>query len=115
MAVAMVERGSANLTRDPGATISCTKPDPAIYRDCLARMQVRPEHALFVGDGGSDELRGARDVGLTTVFVTGMVPELDQSEFAYRKGVAEYTIDSLERLVLTRSAKPLTLSGAVTR
>ena len=46
------------------------KPDPRIYRHALDALGARPEETIFVGDGGSDEHRGARAVGMQTVFVT---------------------------------------------
>ena len=46
------------------------KPEPAIYRHALTRLGVRANEALFVGDGGSDEHRGARAVGLAPVLLT---------------------------------------------
>jgi len=49
------------------------KPDARIYTHALSAIAVRPEDALFVGDGGSDEHRGARAVGLTTVLVTRLL------------------------------------------
>lgn len=46
------------------------KPDPRIYAHALNSVGVRAEEALFVGDGGSDEHRGARAVGISPVLVT---------------------------------------------
>jgi putative hydrolase of the HAD superfamily len=46
------------------------KPDPRIYTHALEAVGVKPEEAIFVGDGGSDEHRGARAVGMQTVLVT---------------------------------------------
>src|SRR5581483_9321612 len=46
------------------------KPNPRIYRHALELLDVSPEDAIFVGDGGSDEHAGARAVGLRTVLVT---------------------------------------------
>jgi len=46
------------------------KPDPRIYRHALDAIGVKPEEALFVGDGGSDEHNGARAVGIGAVLVT---------------------------------------------
>ena len=40
------------------------KPQPSIYRLACERLSVQPEHAMFVGDGGSDELRGASQLGM---------------------------------------------------
>ena len=45
------------------------KPDPAIYRLAMRRMGAQPEDCIFVGDGGSNELAGAKAVGLRTVQV----------------------------------------------
>lgn len=40
------------------------KPDPQIYALACERLQVQPEEAVFVGDGGSSELEGARACGI---------------------------------------------------
>ncbi|MEE8353295.1 MAG: HAD-IA family hydrolase, partial [Dehalococcoidales bacterium] len=40
------------------------KPDPRIYRLAASQLDVTPEDCLFIGDGGSQELSGARDVGM---------------------------------------------------
>ncbi|MBM7563139.1 HAD family hydrolase [Paenibacillus sacheonensis] len=44
--------------------VKCAKPDEAIYRLACSRLNVRPDQCLFVGDGGSHELEGARAAGL---------------------------------------------------
>jgi len=46
------------------------KPDVRIFRHALDTIGASPTDAIFVGDGGNDEHRGARQVGLTTVLVT---------------------------------------------
>lgn len=43
------------------------KPDREIYLLSAGNLGVRPEEAVFVGDGGSDELSGAKAVGMKTV------------------------------------------------
>ena len=40
------------------------KPDPRIYLAATRQLAVDPEEALYVGDGGDDELCGAREAGL---------------------------------------------------
>lgn len=45
------------------------KPDPCIYALACHRLGVAPGEALFVGDGGSDELRGASEAGIRAVWV----------------------------------------------
>ncbi|HVX42419.1 MAG TPA: HAD-IA family hydrolase [Mycobacteriales bacterium] len=44
--------------------IGLAKPDPAIYRHACAQLRIFPQEAVFVGDGGSDELAGAHAAGL---------------------------------------------------
>lgn len=51
------------------ATAGCMKPDAAIYLLACDRLGVEPGECLFVGDGANDELRGAREVGMTPVLI----------------------------------------------
>jgi putative hydrolase of the HAD superfamily len=43
------------------------KPDPALYLAACQRLGLDPADCLYVGDGGSQELTGARRAGLTAV------------------------------------------------
>ena len=47
--------------------VGLLKPDPDIFLLSLSHLGVNPSDALFVGDGGSRELAGARSVGMRTV------------------------------------------------
>ena len=53
------------------AVFSCDvgllKPDRQIYELAMERLNVSPEQCLFVGDGGSNELCGAKSAGMRTV------------------------------------------------
>lgn len=40
------------------------KPDPAIFKRCLQKLDVQAGDCLYVGDGGSDELAAAETVGM---------------------------------------------------
>ncbi len=55
--------------------VGCVKPEPAIFHRCLDALGLKPKECLFVGDGGSNELIGAKEVGLSTVFVSGVIAE----------------------------------------
>lgn len=44
-----------------------TKPDPEIFRRAVNMLGVSAEECLFVGDGGSKELLGARGAGMKAV------------------------------------------------
>lgn len=54
------------------AVFSCNvgllKPDRQIYEFAMQRLNVLSEQCLFVGDGGSNELWGAKTAGMGTVF-----------------------------------------------
>jgi len=45
------------------------KPDPQIYRIATQSLGVKPQECIFVGDGGSGELTGARKVGMSPVLI----------------------------------------------
>ena len=78
--------------------VGLVKPDPAIYRLSLEHLGVLPQEALFVGDGGSDELRGAKDVGLITVCTEAILRRADP-ERAQIHRYADYVISRFEELV----------------
>ena len=46
------------------------KPEPEAYLLACRRLEVSPTQAVFVGDGGSDELAGAVRVGMVPVWST---------------------------------------------
>ena len=54
--------------------VHARKPDEAIYRIALERTGADPARSAFIGDGGSDEHRGAKRVGLHTILVTHLRP-----------------------------------------
>ncbi len=47
-----------------------SKPDPEIYRRAMKALKVKAEECLYVGDGGSHELTGARELGMKAVQCT---------------------------------------------
>lgn len=48
--------------------VGLLKPDRQIYELAMEHLNVSPEQCLFVGDGGSNELCGAKSAGMGTVF-----------------------------------------------
>ena len=70
----------------------CAKPDPEIFRKCLDALELTPGVCLFVGDGGSNELAGAKEVGLSTVFVSEVVAELWPDRIPDRKSISDHHI-----------------------
>ena len=70
------------------------KPAPDIYRRALDRLGVRPENAMYVGDGGDHELTGAEQAGLRAYRATwfanhaalaGAWPELERPQEVLRR------------------------------
>ena len=47
-----------------------SKPDPEIYRRAMQALDVTAEECLYVGDGGSHELDGARSLGMQAIQCT---------------------------------------------
>ena len=52
--------------------LGCAKPEPEAYRAVLRSLDVPAGRTAFVGDGGSEELSGARDCGFGLVVFTRM-------------------------------------------
>ena len=44
--------------------VGMVKPDPHIYQHACQNLGVAPSDCIFIGDGNSDELRGAAQVGM---------------------------------------------------
>jgi len=63
-------------------TFSCStgmrKPDPRIYRLTTNRLGIEPQNCLFVGDGSSQELTGASQVGMHAVLLR--LPDKDGAD-----------------------------------
>jgi len=78
----------------------CHKPDPKIYRDVMDSLDVPPYRCLYVGDGGSRELTGARAVGMKPMLLK--VPE-EQDAVTYlldeREAWQGRTISSLDEIL----------------
>jgi len=76
--------------------VGCAKPEPDIYHICMRELGVTPDQCIFVGDGASHELEGAKNLGITTVMVTGMI---GSDMILGRKQHADYVIVQLMELV----------------
>ena len=87
-------RGSVLEGNFDAEVFSCdvgyAKPDPEIYRLCLDRLGLAAADCVFVGDGGSNELEGAKAVGLRTILVSGAIEELWPERVAARIAIADH-------------------------
>ncbi len=63
------------------------------------RLALRPQECLFVGDGGSNELVGAKAVGLSTVFVSGVIMELWPERVPERRATSDHHIERIPQIL----------------
>lgn len=97
---ALRERGVCQVGPGPGvpveaildsALVGVAKPDPAIFRMCLARLGgIPPERAVHVGDSIRMDVEGARAAGLGAIHLDpyGLCPSRDHDHEATLAGVA---------------------------
>ncbi len=77
----------------------CVKPEKEIYEICMNRLGVTPEHCVFVGDGGSKELEGARNLGIATIMITGVIKKIWPDRIDERRQYADCVIEQLSELI----------------
>ena len=87
------------------AVFSClvgfTKPDSRIYQVVTEQLKVEPQSCLYIGDGGSQELTGAAQVGMHPVLIR--VPDEDITDMyrldAERESWNDPVISSLREVL----------------
>lgn len=52
------------------------KPSPEIFKAALTRLQVRAGEVVYVGDSPIEDVKGAKEAGLTTIFVPSQFNKL---------------------------------------
>jgi putative hydrolase of the HAD superfamily len=81
------------------AVFSCQagilKPDPLIYKIALERLKLEAGDCLFAGDGGHDELKGAKAAGLHTALTIEYIKDLWPEKIPRLKAGADYTVEKL--------------------
>jgi putative hydrolase of the HAD superfamily len=84
------------------ALFSCftgyVKPDRKMYEMSMDALDVTPEQCVFVGDGGSEELAGARDLGICAIMVAGMIRDVWPEKIEERRRHADLMIEHLREL-----------------
>ena len=81
------------------------KPDARFYRMVLKDLGVEPGESLFVGDGGSDELRGAAAVGMTPVLMTRHLAQEHPERIPERQPLVRYTVETVADLFAVIAAE----------
>ncbi|TFE02313.1 HAD family hydrolase [Jeotgalibacillus salarius] len=67
------------------------KPDPEIFKRALARMGVKAEETMFVGDHPLNDIKAARHTGMKTVW---------KEDLHWENAEASYVIEDLQELLI---------------
>ncbi len=78
--------------------VKMLKPDIRIYQYAMEQMGTTPAMSVFAGDGGSDELQGAKMAGMKTVFseYLDVKPEMERIKILE---YADYHINKFSGLI----------------
>ena len=78
--------------------VGIMKPNTEIYKIAMDMLGICPNESIFIGDGGSDELYGAKRAGMRTIFTEYL--ECKPSDKIERiKLYTDYQIDSFDELL----------------
>ncbi len=78
--------------------VGLLKPNEHIYELAMQHLGVLPNECLFVGDGGSKELYGAKAVGMKTVFTEALETKSSEKRNSIIKN-ADYHIKDFAELL----------------
>ncbi len=65
----------------------------------MGALGVTPEECVFIGDGGSEELEGARDLGMATIMIAGFIRDVFPGRIEERRRNADVMIERLAELI----------------
>ena len=74
------------------------KPDRQIYELAMQNLKVLPDESLFVGDGGSNELFGAKSAGMKTIFTEALENKNSETRNNIMK-YADYHINNFAEIL----------------
>jgi len=72
------------------------KPSPQIFRHILERLQVKANETVFIGDSPLEDIKGAKEAGLRTIFVRSQFYSL--KDLATCNITAEFTTKNLQEV-----------------
>lgn len=78
--------------------VGYVKPQTDIYKLALKKMKVEAENCVFIGDGGSDELKGAKDIGMKTIMVTHLLKR-DEGKHKELMMFADYHVENFKDIL----------------
>lgn len=74
------------------------KPQTEIYELALKRMNAKPEKSVFIGDGGSDEMKGAKQMGINTI-LTSYLLKRDKVQHDDISKFADYYVEDFRDIL----------------
>jgi len=78
--------------------VGLLKPDRRIYELAMQHLSVLPDECLFVGDGGSAELYGAKMAGMKTVFTEALAVKSNEARESIMANADYHIVDFVEIL-----------------
>lgn len=78
--------------------VGCIKPNFKIYNIALKRMKANPENCIFIGDGGSDELKGAKEIGMSTI-LTEYFLKREKNSSNIKNNFVDYSVQDFKEIV----------------
>lgn len=78
--------------------VGAVKPDSRVYKIAMDKMKTTPDKCLFIGDGGSCELSGAKQVGMTTV-LTEYLLKRNNKQVLELKRHADYHVKIFSEII----------------
>ena len=78
--------------------VGIVKPDVKIYQLAMGKLNVSPVESIFVGDGGSNELYGAKAAGMTTVLTEFLIVKDRQTKEKITKS-ADFIISDFKEIL----------------
>ncbi|OUU22785.1 MAG: hypothetical protein CBC13_07110 [Planctomycetia bacterium TMED53] len=82
--------------RASSAHLGTRKPDPRMYQFVLDQLDLEAADCLYVGDGNSHELPGAKEMGMVTVWVDNGDSQHWQERF---EPSGDFTVKNLQELI----------------
>ena len=79
--------------------VGVLKPNKKIYDMGLKKMGVEAENAVFIGDGGSGELQGAREMDLKTILVTHFLGDMRSKRINSNREYVDLVVDRFEDII----------------
>lgn len=86
--------------------VGLRKPDTRIYHLAAERLQTQPADTLFVGNGGTDELAGARRAGMIPILLTRHLEVISPQRISQVAADACYQVRTVSELADRLLAEP---------